>query len=589
MYDVARLGLMVDSSSVVAATPALDRMTVASEKAEAAAEGLAVAEKAQAEATNTATRATDASAKAEISASHAVIQRTKVTHEVAGASQGAAAAATGMASADKSVTVAATQAEAAVERFNVTTSVGVAAQNGAAAAAKAHTAALQAQAAAARATANTQRMLGFQINDIVVSLASGMNPAMVALQQGSQIAQMGLKDVAFAALGMARTFAPVLAVVGLASAAIAGMTAEINKSSSVTVEFGDVALATWQVVAGGIYSTIQPAVEWLVGTLSNFWSFIAPGLKAAGNGIIATFLGIFDAVKATWDALTNNILAGLDMLATGSTDRIVLGVGEIAQDVAGAFSGAFGNDYLGAFFGAVSNQAQSNAMSRLAADAEDAKGKVKALRTDGMEPLVGSLTTFGNAVKDAFSNLGSGIVDAFTKGGNVAQNFFSLILDKVGQVGESLLNTGLNSLLNIGLGSLFGAQTGGVMGNGLWGSAIFSAKGNVFNSPSLSAYSNQIVSQPTMFAFAKGAGVMGEAGPEAIMPLRRTSDGRLGVAAMNDNGSSGAGGISIGNITIQANSEAEGAAGARGFHAEMRRLFPTEMAYYQRNPNRRAG
>lgn len=40
-----------------------------------------------------------------------------------------------------------------------------------------------------------------------------------------------------------------------------------------------------------------------------------------------------------------------------------------------------------------------------------------------------------------------------------------------------------------------------------------------------------IVSQPTLFPMATGAGLMGEAGPEAVMPLRRGSDGRLGVAA----------------------------------------------------------
>jgi hypothetical protein len=34
-----------------------------------------------------------------------------------------------------------------------------------------------------------------------------------------------------------------------------------------------------------------------------------------------------------------------------------------------------------------------------------------------------------------------------------------------------------------------------------------------------------------MFAFAKGAGLMGEAGPEAIMPLKRGPDGKLGVHA----------------------------------------------------------
>jgi lambda family phage tail tape measure protein len=48
---------------------------------------------------------------------------------------------------------------------------------------------------------------------------------------------------------------------------------------------------------------------------------------------------------------------------------------------------------------------------------------------------------------------------------------------------------------------------------------IQNAKGGVYSSPSLSQYSGQVVNRPTMFAFAKGAGVMGEAGPEAIMPL----------------------------------------------------------------------
>ncbi|HHN8433555.1 TPA: phage tail tape measure protein [Morganella morganii] len=57
------------------------------------------------------------------------------------------------------------------------------------------------------------------------------------------------------------------------------------------------------------------------------------------------------------------------------------------------------------------------------------------------------------------------------------------------------------------------------------------AKGGVYHSPSLSAYSGQVVHTPTMFAFAKGAGVMGEAGPEGIFPLRRGVDGKLGVVA----------------------------------------------------------
>ncbi|MET3178155.1 UNVERIFIED_ORG: phage-related minor tail protein [Variovorax guangxiensis] len=62
------------------------------------------------------------------------------------------------------------------------------------------------------------------------------------------------------------------------------------------------------------------------------------------------------------------------------------------------------------------------------------------------------------------------------------------------------------------------------------------AKGNVFASPGLHAYANSVVGQPTFFPFANGIGLMGEAGPEAIMPLRRGSDGRLGVSAPGGGG-----------------------------------------------------
>jgi phage-related minor tail protein len=60
------------------------------------------------------------------------------------------------------------------------------------------------------------------------------------------------------------------------------------------------------------------------------------------------------------------------------------------------------------------------------------------------------------------------------------------------------------------------------------------AKGGAFNR-GVEAYArggmftNSIVNQPTLFKAAKGLGVMGEAGPEAIMPLKRDSQGNLGV------------------------------------------------------------
>lgn len=58
------------------------------------------------------------------------------------------------------------------------------------------------------------------------------------------------------------------------------------------------------------------------------------------------------------------------------------------------------------------------------------------------------------------------------------------------------------------------------------------AKGGVFGAGGVTPFaSGGVVGSPTLFRFAGGTGLMGEAGPEAIMPLQRGKDGRLGVRA----------------------------------------------------------
>ena len=70
----------------------------------------------------------------------------------------------------------------------------------------------------------------------------------------------------------------------------------------------------------------------------------------------------------------------------------------------------------------------------------------------------------------------------------------------------------------------------GQMVGGLFGSFIGSARGNVFAGGRVTPFaSGGIVNSPTLFPMRGGTGLMGEAGPEAIMPLARGPDGKLGV------------------------------------------------------------
>jgi len=72
------------------------------------------------------------------------------------------------------------------------------------------------------------------------------------------------------------------------------------------------------------------------------------------------------------------------------------------------------------------------------------------------------------------------------------------------------------------------------------------ANGKVFASNGIVPFAmGGIIDKPTIFPFAKGIGLMGEAGPEAIMPLRRGRDGRLGVAG-------GGGGDTTINVSVDA-------------------------------------
>lgn len=112
-----------------------------------------------------------------------------------------------------------------------------------------------------------------------------------------------------------------------------------------------------------------------------------------------------------------------------------------------------------------------------------------------------------------------------------------------GNAALNVLDNILSKMLDIGVDYLFdavgAAGTSGGTSKFSW-SSVASSIGSWFSgSPAPAAaanggaFTNGVYNSPTLFKFANGGqfGVMGEAGPEAVMPLRRGPDGSLGVQA----------------------------------------------------------
>lgn len=138
-----------------------------------------------------------------------------------------------------------------------------------------------------------------------------------------------------------------------------------------------------------------------------------------------------------------------------------------------------------------------------------------------------------NVFTNAFNGMADGIANFALTG---KMGFRSFTVSILADLAKMEARIAASKLLGSVLGMFgFGASAGGSTPSGAYSSAALSvipnADGGVYRSAGLSQYSGSIVNRPTFFAFARGAAVMGEAGPEAILPLRRGANGKLGVVA----------------------------------------------------------
>lgn len=172
---------------------------------------------------------------------------------------------------------------------------------------------------------------------------------------------------------------------------------------------------------------------------------------------------------------------------------------------------------------------------------------------------IGTLSeNISNVTTNAFGGLEDAIVSLTTTGTFSFRQFaLSIVEDLTRMVTRMLIIAPLLKFIQSLIpGGTFASASAGLSGTGALKSFLpgfaLNATGNVYGSNGLVPFARGgIVNGPTMFPFAKGIGLMGEAGPEAIMPLRRGADGRLGVAASGGAGVNVTVNVDAGNSQVQ--------------------------------------
>lgn len=209
------------------------------------------------------------------------------------------------------------------------------------------------------------------------------------------------------------------------------------------------------------------------------------------------------------------------------------------------------------------------------ADVETAQGDWTKGATSAWENYLDSARNVAGQTKSLFGNAFSSMEDSivnFAMTGKLSfADFTKSILADMARIATRQAASGLlGSLVGLGVsaaGSYFGGGAATSAGSTAAGyspevlagwSGVTQAKGGAWSGgvqmfADGGAFTNSIVSKPTAFGMANGkTGVMGEAGEEAIMPLTRTSSGKLGVMAM------GGGGAGTTQINVEVHIDGDG-------------------------------
>ena len=446
-------------------------------------------------------------------------------------------------SATNALNAASRQSSTGARSLAQATNMVAAAQTKAATATKATTMAYKAQSSAMGAVAARSRNLSFQLIDIGQALATAPTMGIYALQNlGFQVAQIGqlymgqggfnqaIKDSARQVGAFASRLGPLAAAAAALGIGFAAATHEINRTSDAAVSMGDVMVAAVQVSWEAIINQLQPALNKLADWWDRFTPRLMANLKDYANGIIAAFVGPYDAVVAVWDQLPAvftdlgyqaaqgmlDAFAGMARGAANIFNDMTLGIQKQFQKLgvyldvptvdaaiyapqlnnpaAGAASNAasvatdalrnaFETDYTGEFFGRIADRARELAsatdeVGKAAGRAADPWKGLRKATEQASEAFKFARDTTKGFLSDLYSGLKSG--EGFWKSfANAASNAIDKIVDKllgnlvdalfqVNSAGQSIGGGG-GGILGAaisGLGAIFGFANGGYTGNG---------------------------------------------------------------------------------------------------------------------------
>ncbi|MBF8646879.1 phage tail tape measure protein [Pseudomonas pudica] len=270
----------------------------------------------------------------------------------------------------------------------------------------------------------------------------------------------------------------------------------------------------------------------------------------------------------------------------------------------------------------VSRRLSQDAYQQRLADLADYQARELQMEVDGFEARLQAQRDYRNGVKRAWANIQADAAnvagatdDMLTTGFNKARDsladfaikgkasfrdFASGVINDMARIASQQAASSLLSGL-VGLGvSAVGNYLGGGSGNGMtpgsagaissnlgasqagYGAKYFpQALGGAWSDgvqmfAKGGAFTNSVLSRPTAFGIANGGlGVAGEAGPEAIMPLARGSDGSLGVQVVGGNGS-GATVVQL-NVPVSVNVEDRSADGMELDSAALQQNLQQQM------------